>query len=122
MRWVRTNIRFGARLAVLALAVQFVLSFSHVEIYRLPSAQQSLSTVVDGPTGAPSHPNKKNRSADFDCPICALIQLASTSAPSTAPELTLPAKLGLLKFEAPPQLALTISQHVLFEARAPPSA
>ena len=35
MKWFRSNIRHGTRLALLALAVQFVLSFGHAAYFGL---------------------------------------------------------------------------------------
>lgn len=126
MRWFRSKIRFGSRLALFALAVQVVLSFGHVHVYGFTAASaKALSAAADqSSVTLPDSRNpihKSDGSADFDCPICALIQLASTSAPSAAPALPVPAMLGLFKLEAPEELALAVSPHFLFQARAPPS-
>ena len=44
MKWFRSNIRHGSRLALLALAIQFVLSFGHfhgVAAQAAPAMQSS---------------------------------------------------------------------------------
>jgi hypothetical protein len=126
MFWFRSNIRLGSRLALFALAVQIVLSFGHFHSYDIAQASPG-----SGPTASVSAPgtvspdifpdHKSNGSADFDCPICALIQLAATSVPSVAPVLPLPETIELLRLEAPIASALSSSSHSFFNARAPPA-
>jgi hypothetical protein len=65
--------------------------------------------------------HKSQGTADFDCPICALIQLASTSAPSVAPPLPIPAMVGGLALETPDELGFASSPIFAFQARGPPS-
>ena len=123
-RWFRSNTRFGSRLALFALAIQIILSFGHVHYDGLPpaSAKAMPLAIVDAAALSTSGPNhKSNGSVDFDCPICALIQMISTSAPSTPPGLPLLAVFSLFRLEASVELALAASPHFLFHARAPPS-
>jgi hypothetical protein len=127
MRWVRSKIRFGAGLALFALAIQILLSLGHVHLYALSlaSAKSAPLAIADGSgAAAPSTLaplNKSDGSADADCAICALIQLSATSVPSAAPTLPLPANLGPSGLQAPHALALAAVPHSLFQARAPPS-
>jgi hypothetical protein len=126
MHWIRANIRFGSRVALFALAVQMVLSFGHVHIAtptlassngeQLAPADESGLTLWRAIT--PIH--KSDGSVSDDCAICALIQLSSTSAPTAAPALPLPANLGPLALQAPAELPFAASLHSLFQARAPP--
>ena len=119
MRWFRSNIRVGSRLALFALAVQLVLTFGHVHIRGLASPQAALLTASS--KSSASLPNSPGPTADFDCPICALIQLASTSAPSVAPVLPVPAIFVGFRPEMPDELEWANSPYFLFQARAPPS-
>jgi len=127
MHWFRSNIRSGARLALLALAVQMALSLGHVHFYAVApaSAKSAPPAVADGSgagllsTRAPIH--KSDGSIDPYCPICAFIQLLTTSAPSVAPALPLPPTLGLIGLQATAELALAPRSQFLFQARAPPS-
>lgn len=127
MRWFRSNIHFGSRLALFALAIQIILSFGHVHYDELmPDAAKAMPlAIVNVPpaaalsTSIPNH--ESNGSIDFDCPICALIHMASTSAPSAPPALPFLAFFGLFRLEASVELALAASPHFLFQARAPPS-
>jgi hypothetical protein len=126
MRWFRSNIRLGARLAMIALAAQMVLTFDDVGIgCGNDDLAQAAQSSVAGQSGAsPNSHNpadKSDRSGDSGCPICALIQLASTSAPSVAPVLPLPASFIVVRPEAPDELQRTPSFYFSFQARGPPS-
>ncbi len=127
MGWVRSNIRGFARLALFALAVQIVVTFGHVHLdgLAITSAQAAQSAVADQAVAplatAHSKGQKPHGAADFDCPICALIQLASTSAPSVAPPLPIPAIVGGTILEAPEAPAVAASTAFAFQARGPPA-
>ncbi len=127
MRWFRSNIRSGSRLALFALAVQMALSLGHIHFdavapasvkSALPAAMAGSGAELPG-TRAPIH--KSHGSLDSHCPFCAFIQLLTTSAPSAAPVLPLPPTLGLIGSRAPVELALAPRPPLLFQARAPPS-
>lgn len=128
MRWFRSHIRFGSRLALAALAVQFLLTFSHIDECDLaPASATAINQVMadSSPTAAsdknaPIH--KSDRTADRTCPICALIQLAAASAPSSAPVLSPPTMFGLHRLEMPSLAAIAPAPTALFRARAPPLA
>jgi hypothetical protein len=127
MRWFRSHIRFGSRLALAALAVQLILTFGHVHLDGIAQdfgksalsvlANRSSTTVADASN--PAH--KSNGPSDPDCPICALIQLASTSAPSVAPVLPVPAGFVVFRPEVASELEWVASSYFSFQARGPPS-
>lgn len=127
MRWLRSNIRVFARLALFALAVQIIITFGHVHLdgVALTTAQAAQSAVPDQAVErlakSQSKGQKSHGAADFDCPICALIQLASTSAPSVAPPLPIPAILGGTILEAPEVPDFAASTAFAFQARGPPA-
>ncbi len=132
MRWIRSNIRGLARLALFALAVQLTLTFGHVHLGGLaPSSAQAAAFADRGATpvaslakflGKPHRQGDNSQGAsDFDCPICALIQLASTSAPSVAPPLPRPTLLGGLVLETPAELGFASSPTFAFQPRGPPA-
>lgn len=115
MKWVRANIRLGARAALLALAVQFVLSFGH---FHAIAAQAAPSTQSTQQLPAPNHDSDQH--PDDLCAICTLVAMASTALAATPPALPLPqaAELRL-------QTADSASLHVYaawtaFQSRAPP--
>jgi hypothetical protein len=121
MRWFRSNIRFGARLALFALAVQIVLSFGHVHLSDLVRVPATVTAQADT-GGTPARGDQQNGTLDPGCAICALIQLASTSPPSAAPALPLPIILSHVRLDPGGNVALAAAPHAHFQARAPPVA
>ena len=122
MRWIRSNIRGLARVALFALAVQFAVTFGHVHLDGAGSAQAAAIDQSAAPAAAAKGKAHKSQGAtDFDCPICALIQMASTSAPSVAPLLPMPALLGGLMLKTPDTSGSASSPTLAFQARGPPS-
>jgi hypothetical protein len=128
MRWFRSNIRVGSRLALMALVVQFVLSFSHVHLSELAfGAANAAATMTAGGAGAATPDKagaptqKSDGPSDPGCAICGLIQLAATSTPSAAPALLAPTRLGEDRLEAGEDFALAASPPIRFRARAPPA-
>jgi hypothetical protein len=128
MRWLRSNIRGFSRLALFALALQITLTFGHVHLdgRGLAAASAQAAQLADQSATplakARGQDQKKSQgSADFDCPICALIQLASTSAPSVAPPLPIPLLIGGSMLETPGQPGAAVSPPFAFQARGPPA-
>jgi hypothetical protein len=122
MRWVRSHIRFGSRLALLALALQIVLSFGHVHLSDVARTSAGAGVTLAGGTGSNAPAHKPIVPVDPGCAICALIQLASTSPPATAPVLLPPTVVGTVALDAPDQAALAAAPPRHFRARAPPIA
>jgi hypothetical protein len=120
MRWFRTHIGLGARLALFALAVQLVLSFAHVHVADLARAQSVAASLPSGSGGTPAP--KSDGPVDPGCAICGLIQLAATATPSAAPALPLLVTTGHSRPEAADRLILAASAQFPFRARAPPAA
>jgi hypothetical protein len=122
MRWFRSNIRGCGCLALLALALQIALTFSHVHLDGAALASTQAATSAAAAQAVAAQDQNPKSPADFDCPICALIQLAGTSAPSVAPPLPVPAIVGGTVLETPDQLGSASSPHFAFFARGPPAA
>jgi hypothetical protein len=123
MRWIRSNLRGFARLALFALAVQVVVTFGHVHLDGLVGSVHGAQAIAGQTASSPakSPGNGPHGTADLDCPICALIQLASTSAPSVAPPLSVPLIVGGTVLEAPETTGVEASPIFAFRARGPPA-
>ncbi len=119
MRWFRTNRHFGARLALIALALQLMLTFGHV---HAPSAALASAVQTAQSNGTAPPDSKHNGLVDLDCPTCALIQLSAISAPSVAPALPLPVAISFLTLQPLVELAAATAPQASFQARAPPAA
>jgi hypothetical protein len=117
--WLRTKKHFGARLALIALALQVLLTFGHVHVRAASVASVVQSSQSNGT--APRDPSH-NGLGEFDCPTCALIQLSAISTPPVAPELPLPIATDFVASRPGNMLAATIAPRPSFQARAPPSA
>lgn len=115
MKWVRSNIKLGARLALFAFAVQLALSFGHfhaVAAQTAPSIQSTQQQPAPGPDS--------DRHPDDLCAICAVITLASTAMAAAPPALPLPQAVELpLRTTKAAFLHLDASR-AAFQSRAPP--
>jgi hypothetical protein len=118
MSWFRKHVKSGSRLALLALAIQFALSFGHfhAEIARAaPAVQAALS---DAAVQSPSNHDSDRHNAD--CAICAVLSLANNFLFATPPHLELPQAAGLLHLAGGAEFAHLGSLHPAFQSRAPP--
>lgn len=90
MGGVRTNIRLGARLALIALALQFAMSFGHFHGIA-PSSHAIAQAASAIGSGDPDTDHDSNGIADL-CAICAVVAMANTLLDAAPPAL--PARLG----------------------------
>lgn len=124
MRWVRAKRKFGGRLALFALALQFALSFGHIhpeDIYG-PARAADVSIALPATGGSQLLPADQPYHSDDYCPICATMYLLGSSSVPQAPQLLLPpvASQAIAHFDG---VALVIaSQRAPFQSRAPPRA
>jgi hypothetical protein len=127
MRWVRSNLRFGAWCALFALAVQLALSFGHVHVRGAGGTPALLALwATPAPATAPDAAAKpakpaKSQIAHDQCAICTSIQLAGSLIAASAPFLSLPADPGRPWLGFDIARALAASPHHSFQARAPPT-
>jgi Protein of unknown function (DUF2946) len=139
MKWFRSNIRHGSRLALLALAVQFALSFGHFHggaAQAAPVIQSGLAQ--SGPSNAnglpatdavsqsaqqqpASNPDTDQQRSDA-CAICAVIALANTVLFATPPLLLLPQAVEFLYLTTDAEFVHLNSAGVAFQPRAPPAS
>ena len=135
MNWLRKHVKLGARLALFALAAQFVLSFGHFHPAKAaPAPQATLAqadlaitaglAAMDGTAGSaqkqsPSNHDNDQQPAD-PCSICAVISLANSVLFSTPPVLLLPQAVELFYLETETDFAHLNAAHPPFQSRAPP--
>ena len=129
MRWVRSNIRTGSLSALLALGIQFVLSFGHVhrtEIRWASESSQLVARCTDAASASASQvssaPAKPIGLASDYCPICAVMVLASSVTQAAAPASPMLTGSIAVRFWALAEIFPTASTRHLFQARAPPFA
>jgi hypothetical protein len=119
MRWFRANKTFCSRLALFALAVQFVLAFGHIhrdDIYGPARPAAIADAVLDG-----SQPLPANHSDDY-CAICATMSLLGNSFVAGAPTLPLPAASHAIEQFDRVAAIFIAPRRAAFQSRAPPAA
>ncbi|MDA9408451.1 DUF2946 family protein [Bradyrhizobium sp. CCBAU 45384] len=132
MKWFRSNIRHGARLAIFAMLVQFALTFGHSHWFAqaAPLAQSRLtdSTKTITPTDgaavqkqSPANPDREQPGED-NCAICALVAMAGTVLSATPPLLHLPQAVELLYRTTDAEFNHLESARHAFQPRAPPAS
>lgn len=138
MNWFRNHIKTGSRLALFALAVQFVLSFGHFHpltpAQATPAVQTGLSLVDLAYIGTsatpdlaiqvtraqpPANPDNERHPAD-NCAICAVISLASSMLFVAPPVLLLPEAVELLFRTTDAEFVHLKPAPSAFHSRAPP--
>src|SRR5262245_41233632 len=115
MKWFRANIKDGSRLALLALAIQFVLSFGHFHPIEAAQAASELQFALSQPgisrgnilVAADSAgqlaerqqkpvPDRDSGKSNDGCAICAVIAMANAVLFATPPLLLLPDEIQFL--------------------------
>jgi hypothetical protein len=129
MGWVHGHKRYGARLALLALALQIVLSFGHVHLenVHLDGIRASHVAVAGAHNAATVQasrqlPAQNPGDGDDYCAICASIFLASTSYVSQPPPLPVPAGFHRIEHSYSVAFDTIAPRRVAFQSRAPPAA
>ena len=144
MKWFRSNIKQGSRLALLALAIQFVLSFGHfhgIAAQAAAAIQRGVQSVAVAPNAArglaavdvatqsvqgqkqgqkPASDHDSDRQTNDACAICAVIAMANAVLFSTPPLLELPHAVELLYLTTDAGFIHLNSIRVAFQPRAPP--
>jgi len=133
MKWFRSNIKGGARLALLSLFLQLALSFGHFHALATPAAATSTiqSTAIDAgdlsveslaaQKQAPAKQDNDQRGPD-GCAICAVMAMASTVLFSAPPILLLPEAVELLYRSTDAEFIHLQSAGTAFQPRAPPAS
>jgi hypothetical protein len=137
MKWFRSNIKHGSRLALFALAVQFVLVFGHfhgIAAEAAPAIQSgpalSETSYADrlpasdaiGPSALqqPASDHNSDQQPGDVCAICAVVALANTVLFATPPLLLLPQAIEFLYLTTDAEFVHLNSARVAFQPRAPP--
>jgi hypothetical protein len=118
MKWLRSNIRHGARVALFALAVQFVLSFGHFH----GVAAQAAPEIQSAQQQLPASDHDSDQQPGDSCAICAVIALANAVLFATPPVLLPPQAVEFLRVATDAEFVHLNPARVVFQPRAPPSS
>ena len=126
MKWFRSQIKLGSRLALFALAVQFALSFGHFHGIATAQAAPAVQFGVAASDTADRQPPASNHDSDQHpndgCAICAVIALANAMLSSTPPLLLLPQAVEFFYRVTDAEFVDLNPVRVVFQPRAPPIA
>lgn len=138
MKWFRSKIKAGTRLALLALAVQFVLSFGHFHgtalaapgiqavtapAAALPTDQAKPATnalTADAAQQAPDRSHGDHH--DGYCAICAVMSLAGSLITGGPVLLLVPEAYQVLSRTTDAEFSHLASPHGISQPRAPPAS
>jgi hypothetical protein len=143
MKWFRSNIRLGSRLALCALAIQFLLSFGHfhgggaqaasatadmhqsVGFAAMPlvASEQTSRPIASGPVRSrTSFSHEPTGQPDDNCAICAVMALANTMLDAAPPYLLAPQAAAFAFLAVDAGFADLNSAPGAFQPRGPPIA
>ena len=127
MGWFRSNRCSVVRLALFALACQFVLAFGHVHLGKISTGSDGLAIAADvgsSSADASSSAPPKNPAglADVFCPVCASIGMAGALVAPTSPAVAPPASASQHLRRPSAAIDPRSFDHLLFDARGPPLA
>ena len=115
--------RYGAALALIALALQIALTFGHVHLRGLPgdshAAVAKQVRLAHSPQQTPTQIPADN---DDYCAICASIFLASSAFAPAPPQLIVPVNFQRVEHGFNAARPLVERPRLAFRSRAPPTA
>ncbi|MGY4318775.1 DUF2946 family protein [Bradyrhizobium sp. JR3.5] len=121
MKWFRSNIRHGARLALLALSIQFVLSFGHFHAIAPAQATASFAAHIENASRDEPRSNPDSDQAVDLCAICAVVAMVNSAMSAPAlPPLQLPDAAALLAWQIDNYAAPLDIGRLHYQPRAPP--
>jgi hypothetical protein len=126
MRWFRANARFGGKVALFALALQFVLSFAHIHPEDIYGARATISAAAASAAVAKAEKalpgNHSSKHSDDYCAICATMSLLGNSFVAAPPQLLLPAVFHVVEHADTIATIIVAQRRTSFQSRAPPTA
>jgi hypothetical protein len=123
MKWFRSQIKHGSRLALFALAIQFALSFGHfhgIATAQAATAVQSGVTASDAAERQPASNHDSDQHPNDGCAICAVIALANAMLSATPSLLLLPQAVEFFYRVTDAEFVHLNPARVVFQPRAPP--
>ena len=122
MGWINRHKRHGTVLALIALALQIVLTFGHVHLHGASGSSHRVvgqATLAHPPLQSPAQSPSDN---DDYCAICASIFLASSAFAPAPPQLLVPANFERVEHAFYPTQLAAEPLRLAFRSRAPPEA
>jgi hypothetical protein len=122
MHWFRHHIIHSASLALIALAINFALSFGHIHLDGLPGGKVMAGVLVSALTHQDDGQTNKHHQADPDdfCPICMAGAALGTGIAASPPVLIV--QFAEAAIERPFEAVVSVlqSHRTAFQSRGPP--
>ena len=110
-------------LALVALAIQFVVAFGHIHLPRqlapLGPSTVVASITLDGDAAGPV--DKHHPASDVFCDVCATLNLAAVGQLATPPVLSTPSFVVVTPESISSDAAPVQRRYLLAQSRAPPA-
>jgi hypothetical protein len=123
MRWFRDTIRQSTGLALIALALNLVLSFGHIHAIEGNASQHAISALAPS-IALPDDGQRKGHSqdshADYLCPICMAAGALAKALASAPPALPLEHGNFIVNRKIEHVLAAVERSRGAFQPRGPP--
>jgi hypothetical protein len=116
MRWFRSHRQAWVQAALVALLLQFGLSFGHVHALHADEA------AISAPAGEPHQPGQPASHDDEHCPIYQMLALLGGVQTAHAPAVAPPAPQAIGRVLARREAAETGADCAGFRSRAPPQS
>jgi hypothetical protein len=120
MGWFRSQVRYGAALALAALALNLAVAFGHHHFDTLRDPAPAAAQPLDG--GQAHNDGHDNHAPAAAHPCFSCIVTAAAAISSSPPSLPLHGAMGVIATATPCVAELRHAARPAFEARAPPSA
>jgi len=109
------------------MAIQIIVSFAHAHriegLRQGASLPQATAGLHNQSTNDPGDPASNPVRLVFDyCAICVVINMGASMMPAEAPASGVPVSVTKVQFSPDAEAAPSTLGHLLFRARAPPSA
>jgi hypothetical protein len=118
MKWFRSKLKYGSRIALFALAIQFALSFGH---FHAIAAQATLVAVGQSiQQQQPASDRDSDQHSGDICAICAVMAMANAVSFAAPPVLLLPQAIEFSYLATDAGFVHVSSVRVAFQPRAPP--
>ncbi len=118
MKWFRSKLKYGSRLALFALAIQFALSFGHFHGVAAQASPAAVSESVQ--QQHPASDRDSDQHPSDICAICAVMAMANAVLFATPPVLLLPQAIEFSYLASDAGFAHVSTVRVAFQPRAPP--
>ncbi|WP_084809855.1 hypothetical protein [Bradyrhizobium sp. NAS80.1] len=121
MLWFRKHLRQGSWLALVALAINFMLAFGHVHKSDGTGSERQIAPIAAGAVTNSGHSqNNPADQADYLCPICIAAAAMGTAVAPAPPALAVELTDAVIDRIIAHMRSVPQPTHTAFLSRGPP--